>query len=292
MSDLPLASGSTLASGWAGRRRWRYLREELLSPVYILVALFLVVAIFAPWLAPYDPIVPDPAQRLQPPSAQHWFGTDSFGMDVYSRVLYATRTDFSVALLSIALAVLIGVPLGAISGYMGGWLDDVLMRGVEVIQAFPLFLFAMAIFAAVGSNMVNLVVIIAFVSIPIYIKLVRTVILPLKSADFVQAARCAGNSTPSIIMHHIIPNAVAPVFSQFSLSCAYAIQIVAGLSFIGLGVKVPHPEWGSMIQVGATHIVFGKWWPSVFPGLAIFLAVFTLNRLGHRLETLYRERGA
>jgi peptide/nickel transport system permease protein len=255
--------------------------------VYILVALFIAIAIFAPWLATHDPLKPDPANRLQPPSAEHWFGTDSFGMDVYSRVLYATRTDFSVALAAIALAVLIGVPLGAAAGYHGGMIDDLLTRTVEVIQAFPLFLFAMVIFAAVGSNMLNLVAIIAFINIPIYLKLVRSVVLPLKSADFVLAARCAGNSTPALILHHILPNALGPVFAQFSLSCAYAIQIIAGLSFIGLGVRVPHPEWGSMIQLGASHIVFGRWWPSVFPGLAVFLAVLALNRLGHRIRDYY-----
>lgn len=262
-------------------------RWKLNAPVYWLVALFVIIAIFAPWLATHDPIKPQPANKLEPPSVEHWFGTDSFGMDVYSRVLYATRTDFSVALVAIALAVLVGVPLGAAAGYYGGLVDDVLTRLVEVIQAFPLFLFAMVIFAAIGSNTYNLVAIIAFINIPLYLKLVRSVVLPLKSADFVLAARCAGNSTPALILHHILPNALGPVFAQFSLSCAYAIQIIAGLSFIGLGVKVPHPEWGSMIQLGASHIVFGKWWPSVFPGLAVFLAVFTLNRLGHRIREYY-----
>ncbi|GIK37352.1 MAG: ABC transporter permease [Chloroflexota bacterium] len=267
-------------------RPWLAWRGAL-RPVYWLVAFFVVIAVFAPWLATHDPLEPDPAKRLQPPSAEHWFGTDSFGMDVYSRVLYATRTDFSVALAAIALAVLIGVPLGAAAGYHRGLVDDLLTRLVEVIQAFPLFLFAMVIFAAVGSNTFNLIAIIAFINIPIYLKLVRSVVLPLKSADFVLAARCAGNSTPALILNHILPNALGPVFAQFSLSCAYAIQLIAGLSFIGLGVKVPHPEWGSMIQLGASHVVFGRWWPSVFPGLAVFLAVFTLNRLGHRVRDFY-----
>lgn len=271
-------------------RDWRRLGRGLLSPVYVLLILFVVIALFAPWLATHDPIKPSPADRLKPPSAEYWLGADSFGMDVYSRILYATRTDFSVALAAVALAVLVGVPLGAVAGYVGGWLDDVLTRLVEIIQSFPLFLFAIVIFAAVGSNTFNLIAIIAFINIPIYLKLVRSVVLPLKSADFIQAARCAGNSTPSLILFHILPNALGPVFAQFSLSCAYAIQIIAGLSFIGLGVKVPHPEWGSMIQLGASHIVFGKWWPSVFPGLAVFLAVFTLNRLGHRIRDFYTSK--
>lgn len=272
-----------------GLRRWNW--REFVAPVYLLLAMFVIVTLFAPLLATHDPLVPNPAARLQPPSAEHWFGTNSFGMDVYSRVLYATRTDFSVALAAVALAVLVGVPLGAVAGYLGGFIDEVFMRLVEIIQSFPLFLFAIVIFAAIGSSMVNLVLIIAFINIPVYLKLVRTVVLPLKSADFVLAARCAGNSTPALIWYHILPNALGPVFAQFSLSCAYAIQIIAGLSFIGLGVEIPHPEWGSMIQLGASHIVFGKWWPSIFPGLAVFLAVFTLNRLGHRIRDYY-TRGA
>lgn len=265
-----------------GARQWNL--REFFSPVYLLLALFIFIAIFAPVLATHDPIDPQPIEKLKPPSTEHWFGTNSFGMDIYSRILFATRTDFSVALSSVILAVVIGVPLGALAGYLGNVIDDVLMRIVEIIQSFPLFLFAIVIFAAVGSNTFNLIAIIAFINIPVYIKLVRSVVLPMKSADFVLAARCAGNSTPSLILNHILPNAMGPVFAQFSLSCAYAIQIIAGLSFIGLGVEIPHPEWGSMIQLGASHIVFGRWWPSVFPGAAVFLAVFTLNRLGHRIR--------
>jgi peptide/nickel transport system permease protein len=277
--SLPQLDSSKLARN----RLWQFAK----SPAVLLLLLFILVAIFAPVLATHDPIEPNPAEKLQPPSAEHWFGTDSFGMDVYSRTIFATRTDFSVALIAILLGVLIGVPLGAISGYVGGPVDDILMRFVETIQAFPLFLFAMIIFLAVGSNTINLIAIIAFVNIPVYVKLVRSVVLPIKTADFVLAARCAGNSTPALISYHILPNSMGPAFSQFSLSCAYAIQIVAGLSFIGLGVEIPHPEWGSMIQLGASQIVFGRWWPSVFPGIAVFLAVFTLNRLGHRIREFY-----
>ncbi len=255
-----------------------------LQPIYGLLLLFVLIALFAPLISTHDPIDPNPANKLKPPSSEHWFGTNSYGMDIFSRVLYATRTDFYVALTSVMLGVAVGVPLGALAGYVGGAVDDVLMRLVEMLQSFPLFLFAIVIFAAVGSNTTNLIAIIAFVNIPVYLKLVRSVVVPIKDADFVLAARCAGNNTTSIVIYHILPNALGPVFAQFSLSCAYAIQIVAGLSFIGLGVEIPHPEWGSMIKLGAGHIVFGKWWPSVFPGAAVFLAVFTLNRVGHNIR--------
>lgn len=262
-------------------------RTILTTPAFLILAMFVFIAIFAPILAPYSPIQPNPANKLQPPSAEHWFGTDPLGMDVFSRVLYATRTDFSIALAAVSMGVAIGVVLGVIAGFVGGLVDDVLSRFVEVIQAFPLFLFAMAVFAAVGSNTENLVFIIAFINIPIYLKLARSLVLPLRQSDFVLAARCAGNSERQIVLRHILPNTLGPIFSQFSINCAYAIQIIAGLSFIGLGVEVPHPEWGSMINVGANHMVFGKWWPSVFPGIAVFLAVFALTRIGNMVSERY-----
>ena len=142
-------------------------------------------------------------------------------------------------------------------------------------------------FAAVGSNTENLILIIAFINIPVYLKLVRSLVVPLKSSDFVLAARCAGNSQTSIIFRYVLPNTLGPVFSQFSINCAYAIAIIAGVSFLGYGVEIPHPEWGSMINVGANHIVFGKWWPSVFPGIAVFLAALALTQVGERISQRY-----
>jgi peptide/nickel transport system permease protein len=238
----------------------------------------------APQLAPYDPVTPSPGQKLLAPSAAHWFGTDPYGMDVFSRVLYAARVDLTVAIASVALGILVGLPLGAFSGYVRGWFDEVMMRVTEVMQAFPQILFAMAVIAAVGNNLVNIALILAFLNVPVYLKMVRSVTLPLRDSDFVLAARCAGHSTPSLVIRHVIPNTLVPVFSQFSLSCAYAVQMVAGLSFIGLGVRVPEPEWGSMISLGANFIIFGMWWPAVFPGLAVFLTAYSLNALGHRLR--------
>jgi peptide/nickel transport system permease protein len=241
-------------------------------------------AVFAQQLAPYDPVTPMPAQKLLAPSAVHWFGTDPYGMDILSRVLYATRVDLTVALASVGLGILVGLPLGAFAGFVRGWFDEVLMRVTEIMQAFPQILFAMAVIAAIGNNLVNIALILAFLNVPVYLKMVRSVTLPLRDSDFVLAARCAGHSTPSLVIRHIIPNTLVPVFSQFSLSCAYAVQMVAGLSFIGLGVRVPEAEWGSMISLGANFIIFGKWWPAVFPGLAVFLTAYSLNALGHRLR--------
>src|SRR5262249_11135677 len=157
--------------------------------------------------------------------------------------------------------------------FYGGWLDGVLTRISEVVQGFPQILFGMAFIVAAGNNLTNLVLIVAFYNIPVYSKLVRSVVVPLREVEYVQAARVAGNTSLAIVFRHIVPNTLAPVFAQLPLSAAYAVQMIAGLSFIGLGVRIPAPEWGSMIQIGANYMIFGKWWLSVFPGLALFFSV-------------------
>jgi peptide/nickel transport system permease protein len=278
-----------LLSPWARSRKWRH-AYWLFSPPAAVLAILVFIAIFAPVLAPYDPVKSVPADKLLPPSMEHWFGTDPYGMDVFSRVLYATRTDLTVSILSVALGVLVGLPLGAFAGYARGWGDEVSMRLTEVVQAFPQILFAMAFMAALGNTLVNLIIILAILNIPVYLKMVRSVTLPLRDSDFVLAARCAGHNTATLVGKHIFPNTLVPVFSQFSISCAFAVQMVAGLSFIGLGVRVPEPEWGAMINLGASYIVFGIWWPAFFPGLATFLTAYALNNLGQRIRrTMLRE---
>lgn len=269
--------------------RWgQYLWNWFATPVYMSATLFVLMALLAPILAPYDPVTLG-TSRLQPPSLEHWFGTDQNGMDIFSRILFGARVDLSVSLSAASLAVIFGVPLGALSGYWGDLFDDVVMRVVEAIQSFPTLLLGLAVLAAVGSNLLNLVLVIAFVNIPVYIKLTRSAVLPLRNSDYVHAARCAGNSTFKIIRRHILPNVYGVVFAQFPVNCAWAIQILAALSFIGLGVKVPQPEWGAMIKVGADYIVFGGWWVSVFPGVAIFTAVLTLNRLGEKIRVTWQN---
>lgn len=256
------------------------------TPVYLSATVIILLAVLAPVFAPFGPT--DIQNRLQEPSAEHWFGTDQNGMDIFSRILFGARVDLIVALSAASLAVLIGVPFGALAGYRRGWFDDILMRIVESIQSFPTLLLGLAVLAAVGSSLTNLVFVIAFVNIPVYIKLTRSAVLPLRDSDYVHAARCAGNSTFTIIRRHILPNIYGVIFSQFPVNCAWAIQILAALSFIGLGVKVPEPEWGAMIKVGADYIVFGGWWISVFPGLAIFATVLTLNRLGEHVRARWQ----
>jgi peptide/nickel transport system permease protein len=261
--------------------------------VYVNFGLLLVVialGLLAPVLPLDNPEKPNPMNTLQPPSSDHWFGTDRDGMDIFSRTIYAIRTDFALALSSVVIGVVIGVPLGAISGFYGGWLDNVLTRITEVLQGFPQILFGMAVLAAAGNTLTNVVLIIAFYNIPVYSKMVRSVVVPLREVDFVQAARVAGNRPNAIVFRHIIPNALVPVFSQLPLSAAYAVQMIAGLSFIGLGVEIPTPEWGSMIQLGANYVVFGKWWPSIFPGVALFVSVWVLNNISDLLKALVVRR--
>jgi peptide/nickel transport system permease protein len=260
---------------------WRFV------PGLIILVPFIIVALVAPLLPLEDPVLPHPAERNKPPSPGHVFGTDTYGMDVFSRVLHAARLDFLLTLLCVVLAVAIGAPLGAAAGYFGGWLENVTERLVEVVQSFPIMLFAMMIQIAVGRSVTNLIIVIGVYIAPFYAKLVRSIVKPLRDVEFIQAARVTGQSSAQILLRHLLPNSIPPIISQFTLSAAVAIRTLSGLSFLGLGVETPTPEWGSMIQSGAGWMVFGKWWPSVFPGLALFLVVWGLTRISEEIESMY-----
>jgi len=255
-----------------------------------LLLVILVLGVLAPLLPLQDPVKPDPLGSLRPPSSEHLFGTDTHGMDVFARVIHAIRADFALALSSVVIGALIGAPLGALSGYLGGWFDNFTTRVTEVFQGFPQILFAMAILAAAGNTLLNVVLVVAFYNIPVYSKMVRSVVVPLREVEYVQAAKVASVPTLGIVFRYILPNALVPVFSQLPLSCAYAVQMIAGLSFLGLGVTIPTPEWGSMIQLGANQMIFGHWWPSVFPGLALFLSVWLLSNVSDLLKSLVVRR--
>lgn len=293
MSGAPadtLAPGPALGIGPSSERR-RIIRRLVLSPSFLTLMAIMTLAVLAPVIAPYDPVASSPKDKLLPPSAEHIMGTDTYGFDIYSRVLYATLTDLPIAIGSVLIAVLIGWPLGAAAGYVGGRFDDLMMRLTEMSQAFPQILFAMAIFAAFGNSRLTLVAVLVTLNIPVYVRMVRSVMLPLREAEFILAARVAGNSTTSVILRHALPNTLVPVFSQFPLSSAYAIQLVAGLSFIGLGIRIPEPEWGSMINIGANAMVYGKWWVSFFPGMAVLITSFALMGVSNQLRSItLRER--
>lgn len=257
---------------------------------FVLFLLILVCAVFGQFLAPYDPLATSAANALQAPSTAHWFGTDSVGRDVFSRVLVATRLDLSISIAAVSLSFIIGSMLGGIAGYWGGWLDSVMNRILDTIMAFPLFVLAMGIVAALGNTIENIIYATAIINIPFYARLVRAEVNIRRDAGFVQAARLSGNSDMRVLVMHIFPNALPPMMVQVSLNMGWAILNAAGLSFIGLGVRPPTPEWGIMVAEGANFIVSGEWWLAVFPGLWLMIAVFTFNLLGDGLRDMVDPR--
>lgn len=276
------AQPSAPAAGSA-RRPSRALRRLLGAPAPLVLVLIVAVAVLGP-LFVGDPLALSAGPALTPPGSEFWFGTDQFGMDIFARVVHAARLDLMVAVAASSLAVLIGMPLGALSAYRGGLFDTITLRIAESFQSFPTLLLAMGVVAALGQSLVNLVIIIAAVNIPVYLRLTRAAVLPLVERDFVLAARCSGMRDGEILRRHILPNVSEVVVAQFSVNCAWAIQILAALSFIGLGVRLPTAEWGAMVRGGADYLTYGQWWLSVFPGLAIVVTVLTLNQVADRLR--------
>ncbi|TYC64110.1 ABC transporter permease [Stappia sp. BW2] len=291
MSDLATASLPAKQPDGALAHAAYVLRS---NPVTLLAfsmfAVLLVAAILGPALVPYDPMASNAAQALQPPSFDHWFGTDNLGRDVLSRVVVATRLDLVISVAAVALSFLIGSILGSIAGYWGGWIDSVLNRLFDTIMAFPLFVLAMGIVAALGNTVENIVYATAVINIPFYARLVRAEVNIRRDAGFAQAAKLAGNSDIRVLAVHIFPNALPPMMVQVSLNLGWAILNAAGLSFIGLGVRPPTAEWGIMVAEGANFIVSGEWWLAIFPGLALMFAVFTFNLLGDGLRDIVDPR--
>jgi peptide/nickel transport system permease protein len=251
-----------------------------------LFTLIALCAAIGPYIVPYDPLASDTSATLQSPSLQHWFGTDLLGRDVFSRVVSATRLDFIIAIASVALVLAIGGLAGIAAGFFGGWTDRVVGRLSDTIMAFPLFVLAMGIVAALGNTVTNIVIATAIINFPLYVRVARAEANVRRDAGFVQAARLSGNSDMRILLAQIMPNIMPIMMVQVSLTMGYAILNAAGLSFIGLGVKPPTPEWGIMVAEGATNIISGEWWVAFFPGAALMIAVFCFNLLGDGLRDL------
>lgn len=257
----------------------------------LLVAI-VVLSLLAPVIASWSPTEIDfEAIDVAPGVAGHLLGTDANGMDLLSRILHAARLDLGVAVGAVAIAVLVGGTLGAISGYVGGWLDEIAMRVVDVFQAFPAFVLALAVVTALGRDTADLILVIALVNIPPYIRLMRAEVRSTREHGYVEAARCAGESWPSILLRHVVPNALRPLFVVAPLNCGWAILTLAGLSALGFGVELPEPEWGAMIAAGAEDIVAGRWWASVVPGVALFVTVLAFSLVGEGFVDR-RERGS
>jgi peptide/nickel transport system permease protein len=273
-------------------RHARYVIAE--NPVtgfaFALFVLIVLAAILGPNIVPYNPLSSDTAQALKPPSAHHWFGTDQLGRDVFSRVIVATRLDFFIAVASVALVFLMGGLAGVAAGFFGGWTDRIVGRIADTIMAFPLFVLAMGIVAALGNTVQNIVLATAIVNFPLYARIARAEANVRREAGFVEAARLSGNSDWRILAFQILPNVFPILVVQMSLTMGYAILNAAGLSFIGLGVRPPTPEWGIMVAEGATFMVSGEWWNAFFPGLALMVAVFCFNLLGDGLRDMVDPR--
>jgi len=253
-------------------------------------SLLLFIAFFAPWLAPYDPIASNVPIALQPPSAAHWAGTDQLGRDVFSRILYGTRVDLAIAFSAVSLSFVIGAVVGSFCGYVGGTLDRVVGRLVDVLMAFPLFVLAMALVAALGNSIENIIIATAFINLPFYIRFARAEVNVRRNLGWVEAARASGDSDISVVLRFLLPNILPAMAVQISLNLGWAILNAAGLSFIGLGITPPTAEWGIMVAEGARFITSGHWWLVAFPGLALMLAVLCFNLLGDGLRDILDPR--
>jgi peptide/nickel transport system permease protein len=271
--------------GGGGAVVWQLLRRNPTFQVGSIILLALCAcAILAPFLTPYSPVQANPRAILQAPSSGHLFGTDSSGLDILSRVLFGARVDLVIAVVSVILGAAVGIPVGTILGYLGGRWDQGLMRVLEVIQSFPSLILAMAIVSAVGASQVVVIIVIAFIAFPYYVRLVRAEMLSKRSWEFAEAAEAVGNSRLRVAFVHLLPNSLGPAIVYASLNAGYALLVAAGLGFLGLGVPVPTPEWGLMVQQGAGGVITGHWWVAFFPGVAITLSVAGFYLLGDGLR--------
>src|SRR3979411_1162252 len=245
-----------------------------------LLIVIVFAALLGPYIVPYDPLASDTAWALKPPSGAHWFGTDQLGRDIFSRVIVATRLDTFIAVASVVLVFLMGGLAGIAGGYFGGWTDRIVGRIADTIMAFPLFVLAMGIVAALGNTVQNIIIATAIINFPLYARVARAEANVRREAGFIEAARLSGNGEARVLLGHVLPNIMPIMMVQMSLTMGYAILNAAGLSFIGLGVRPPDAEWGIMVAEGANFIQSGEWWIALFPGAALMLAVLCCNLLG------------
>lgn len=263
-------------------------RNKLSLIALILLLLLILSAILAPVIIPYPEDLMDAAHtaiKLQPPSPEHLMGTDELGRDIFSRVVYGARVSLTAALAAVGLSLVIGIPLGAVAGSFGGWVDNVIMRLTDIFLSFPPLLLAIAMVVVLGSSLNNAILAIALSWWPWYTRLIRGQAISVKERKFVQAAETIGTSRAQIIFKHIIPNCISPVIVQASMDIGGVILTVASLSFLGLGAQLPTPEWGLMISMGRRFFP-DSWWYCIFPGVAIFITVLCFNLLGDAIREI------
>jgi peptide/nickel transport system permease protein len=272
----------------AGERPWRLALRRLVRRRAALiglavVVLFVALAVAAPIVAPYDPLATDWRAVRKPPSAHHLFGTDELGRDVLARVIWGARASLMAGLVSVSIALAVAVPLGLISGYLGGAVDSLLMRMIDAMLAIPFLILAIALAAFLGPNLSNAMIAIGVAQTPIFTRLTRGQVLAVKHEDYIEAARAVGNPHRRILLRHILPNILAPIVVQATLAIAAAVIAEASLSFLGLGQQPPTPSWGSMLNT-ASHFLSQAPWMAMWPGLAIFSLVLSFNLLGDGLR--------
>jgi len=255
----------------------------------LLVLAFLGVAFTAPWLAPHDPLAQNLAQRLEAPSAQHVFGTDDFGRDVFSRVIWGSRVSLRLGLVSVAIALVFGGMIGLLAGYYGGWCDLIGMRFMDLMLAFPSILLAIVVVAILGPSLTNAMIAVGVMAVPQYARVVRASVLSVRGLEYVQAARALGAGDGRILARAILPNVGGPIIVTASLGLATAVLEAAGLSFLGLGAQPPTPEWGSMLSQGRELVLIAPWVLTA-PGIAVFLSVLGFNLVGDALRDLLDPR--
>jgi peptide/nickel transport system permease protein len=258
-----------------------------------IVFLLVGTALTSQWVAPFDPNLQVLSDRLLPPSFHHWMGTDQYGRDIFSRILYSSRISLAVGLVAVSIYVCIGITIGSLAGYYGGWVDGLLMRMTDIFLCIPTFLLILMVIAFVGPSILNIMIVIGLTSWTDVARLVRGEILSLKEREFIQAARIIGMSDRRIILRHLLPNALGPVLVVATLGIGGAILVESSLSYLGLGVQPPTPSWGNMLEEGKEHLT-DAWWLITFPGLAIFLTVLGYNLLGEGIRDLLdpRQRGS
>jgi peptide/nickel transport system permease protein len=279
-----------LGQAWLAWLRIR--RNGLAMAGLVIVTILILVALFAPWIAPHDPFVQDLGNRLKPPGTPgHWLGTDDFGRDILSRIIYGARITLYIIALVAVTAPVLGLLIGTVAGYFGGWVDAVLMRLTDIFLAFPRLILALALVAVLGPGIENAVLAIALTAWPPYARVARAETLTVRNSDYIAAIRLQGATSSRIILGHVVPMCLPSVIIRVTLDMAGVILIAAGLGFLGLGVQPPQPEWGLMISSGRKFL-FEQWWVATMPGLAIFIVSLGFNLLGDGLRDVLDPKSA
>lgn len=287
--SAPAAVSPNAARGWA-RQLWKLARQHKIGAVaFGGVVLICVLAATAPIIAPYDPLAQDYEAMLNAPSWEHPFGTDRVGRDILTRVLYGTQVSVMVGIVAVGISIAIGVPLGLLSGFAGGAVDNVIMRLMDALLAFPRLILALAIVAVLSPGALNVMIAVGIGSMPVYARLMRSQALAIREHQYIEAAHSLGIPNGRIMYRHILPNAISPIIVQATLGLGYAVLAEAGLSFLGVGVQPPTATWGSILNQGAP-LLEQAWWVAFFPGVAIFLFVLCLNLAGDALRDILDPR--